>query len=230
MSIFNFKTSTKNIKEFQQKLAESLPAEFSAYKNIVKEHASYYSIVFSHKPEGITIMYGYPPDFYKKYHNEDRKHFKLFGVYIKRKQNDEYVEMPMTFAHGNLQKIIVNNPTKFHKIFDFNSIELRDIKTENIKIENPDLKIILKILESLSKNQLSMLDLDDSFELEYEEKLYYPILNMEDGNYIAVDKKGKVYRLNHDHYTQIRKIAENPIQFFQLYNGQKSDLENIMNK
>ena len=230
MNIFNFKTSKKNIKEFQRKLAGLLPDEFSAYKSIVKEPASYYSVVFSHKPEGITIMYGYPSDFYRKYYAESKKHFKLYGVHIKRKNNNEYVELPMTFAHGNLQRIIVNNPTKFHKFFDFNSIELRNIKTEHIKIENPDLKIVLKILKPLSNQQLSMLDLDDAFELEYDEKLYYPILNMEDGNYIAIDKNGKVYRLNHDHYTQIRKIAENPVDFFQLYNEQKSDLENIMNE
>ena len=228
MNIFNFKTSKKDIKRFQLILAEKLPSEFSTYKNIVKEPTSYYSIVFSHKPEGITMMYGYSNDFQKKYKNEREKHFNLSGVFIKHKNKSEYVEIPLTFVHGNLQHIIVENPTKFYKNYDFNSIELRNLKADYFKIQNPDRKTTERILKSLSKVQMELLEIDDTFEIEFDEKLYYTILDMEDGNYIAVDKKGKVYRLNHDHEEMVKLIAEKPTDFFEIYNGQKNELENIM--
>ncbi|WP_378178523.1 hypothetical protein [Aquimarina sp. SS2-1] len=64
-----------------------------------------------------------------------------------------------------------------------------------------------------------------SFEIEFNEKLFYTILDMEDGNYIAVDKKGKVYRLNHDHKERVKLIANKPADFFKIYNGQKSELQ-----
>ena len=132
------------------------------------------------------------------------------------------------FIHDCLQKITIKNPYKFYKMYDFNSMELRNLQAEYFEVENSDKRIVEKILKSLNKNQLSQLNLDETFEIDYEEKLYYPILNMEDGNYIAVDKKGNVYRLNHDHSNQIKKIAANPIDFFKVYKGSKSNLENIM--
>ena len=228
MYIFNFKTTKKNVREFQLKLAETLPAEFSAYKNIVREPTTYYSIIFSHKPEGITILYDYEKDFYTKYNAEQKRHFKLYGVFIKRKKNNEYVEIPLFFAHGNLQQIIVENPSKFHENFDFSSLQLKNIKTEYVQVQNPDRNTTEKILNSLTREQLNLLELEYTFEIELDEKLFYTILDMEDGNYIAVDKQGKVYRLNHDHEEQIKLIANKPVDFFEIYNGEKSELENIM--
>jgi len=51
---------------------------------------------------------------------------------------------------------------------------------------------------------------------------------MEDGNYIAIDKNGKIFRLNHDHKEMIKLIADKPTDFFNIYNGKKSELDNIM--
>jgi hypothetical protein len=74
------------------------------------------------------------------------------------------------------------------------------------------------------------LDIENAFEIEIDGRLFYTILDMEDGNYMAIDKEGKIYRLNHDHKQRVKKIAENPIEFFKIYNGQKSELENTMNE
>lgn len=95
-------------------------------------------------------------------------------------------------------------------------------------MENPDQKTAEKILKSLTKEQIELLELDYTFEIEFDEKLFYTILDMEDGNYIAVDKKGKVYRLNHDHEKMVKQIADKPTDFFKIYNGEKSELENLM--
>lgn len=57
-------------------------------------------------------------------------------------------------------------------------------------MENPDQKTTEKMLKSLTKNQIELLELDFTFEIVFRDKLFYTILDMEDGNYIAVDKKG----------------------------------------
>jgi hypothetical protein len=48
---------------------------------------------------------------------------------------------------------------------------------------------------------------------------------MEDGNYIAVDKEGKIYSLIHDRNERVKLIAKKPADFFEIYHGNKSDLE-----
>ena len=95
-------------------------------------------------------------------------------------------------------------------------------------MENPDQKIVEKALKTLTKEQIELLELDFTFEIELDEKLFYTILDMEDGNYIAVDNKGKVYRLIHDHEEVVKLIADKPTDFFKIYNGQKSELEKII--
>ena len=81
-------------------------------------------------------------------------------------------------------------------------------------MENPDQKTAEKILKSLTNEQIELLELEYTFEIELDEKLFYTILDMEDGNYVAVDKKGKVYRLNHDHIERVKLIADKPTDFF----------------
>ena len=61
-------------------------------------------------------------------------------------------------------------------------------------------------------------------------KLLYSIIDMEDGNCIAVDKNGAIYRWNHDSDNRILEIAKNPTEFFKFYNGQKTELKHFMNQ
>ena len=134
----------------------------------------------------------------------------------------------INYQNNTLTKIEIDNPEYFHKTFDLNQIQKNKIKLEHLKIENPDRIIAEKALKSLSKVQLELLELEFTFEIELDEKLFYTILDMEDGNYIAVDKKGKVYRLNHDHEETVKLITNKPIDFFDIYSGKKRDLEKII--
>jgi hypothetical protein len=127
-----------------------------------------------------------------------------------------------------LTRIEVDNPEYFHKTFDLSQIQASKIELEHLKMENPDQKTAERILRSLSREQIALLELDFTFEIEFDEKLFYTILDMEDGNYVAVDKKGKVYRLNHDSEERVKLIADKPTDFFKIYFGQKSELEKIM--
>ena len=65
-------------------------------------------------------------------------------------------------------------------------------------------------------------------EIELDGKLFYTILYMEDGNYIAANKRGSIFRLHHDREKMVKKIADKPIDFFEIYKGYKADLDDIM--
>jgi hypothetical protein len=129
-----------------------------------------------------------------------------------------------------LTSINIDDPKKFHRNFDLNNIKVEEIEIKHLKSQNPDKEIVLKVLKNIDKEKLDLLDIENTFEIEIDEKLFYTILDMEDGNYIAINKQAKIYRLNHDHKERVKKIAENPIEFFKIYSGQKSELENTMNE
>ena len=229
MSIFNRKTKKKHIEQFGVRIAELLESEMPQIKTAIGL-SKIYGINFMHEPEGIYISRRYNPTDFEIINRNHKTCFNLTGISVLNKKTNLFQPVKLYFQSDGLTRIEINNPEYFHKTFDLNQIQKGEIAIEHLELENPDQKTAEKILKSLSKEQIDLLELDYTFEIEFDEKLFYTILDMEDGNYVAVDKKGKVYRLNHDHAERVKLIADKPIDFFKIYKGQKSELEEIMNE
>ncbi|APQ18758.1 hypothetical protein [Maribacter hydrothermalis] len=227
MNIFKRKTKKKHIEQFGLKVAELLETVMPQIKTAI-ELSKIYGISFMHKPNGIYISRGYNPKQFEIIHRNHKTCFNLIGISVWNKKENIYQPIKLYYQSDGLTKIEIDNPEYFHITFNLDKIQKGKIELEHLEIENPDQKTAEKILKSLTKEQIELLELDYTFEIEFQENLYYTILDMEDGNYIAIDKKGKVYRLNHDHERMVKLIANNPNDFFKIYKGQKSELENIM--
>ncbi|QJD09376.1 hypothetical protein MY04_05570 [Flammeovirga sp. MY04] len=229
MSVFNRKTKKKHIEQFGLRIAELLEFEMPQIKTAIGL-SKIYGISFMQEPKGIYISRGYNPKEFEIINRNHKTCFNLTGISVLNKQENMYQPIKLYYQSDGLTKIEITNPEYFHRTFDLNKIQKRDIELEHLEKENPDRKTAEKILKSLSKEQIDLLDLDNTFEIDFDEKLFYTILDMEDGNYVAVDKKGKVYRLNHDHVERVKLIADKPTDFFKIFKGQKSELEELMNK
>jgi len=227
MNIFNRKIKQKHLEQFENKVAELLVAELPELKHAIGI-SQFVGISFMQKPNAIFIMRSYDPKAYEEIKRNHKTYFNLSGLSVWNRKTENYEPIKLNFQDDALTKIEIDNPEYFHKTFDLNQIQKSEIKLEHLKIENPDQKIAEKALRTLTKEQLELLQLDYTFEIEFDEKLYYTILDMEDGNYVAVDKKGKIYRLNHDHEERVKLIGNKPTDFFEIYSGQKSDLDKIM--
>jgi hypothetical protein len=110
-------------------------------------------------------------------------------------------------------------------ILDFNNfqIDLTSFKKSKSKFAS-DTKIE-KLVSGLICNQL---DLNDLSEFEVGGKLYYQIKNLEDGNYITIDKKGQVFGLLHAPY-KIELINKSIRQFVDDVNGGLFDFNKYLN-
>jgi len=229
MNIFNRKIKQKHVEQFEDKISELLESELPQLKKAIGI-SKLYGISFMNKPKGIFISRGYNPKAFKEINRNHKTHFNLTGISVWNRETENQEPIILNYHNDTLTKIETENPEYFHKAFDLNRIQKSEIKLEHLKMENPDQKIAEKALKSLTKEQIDLLELDYAFEIELDEKLFYTILDMEDGNYVAVDKKGKIYRLNHDHEENVKLIANKPADFFKIYNGEKSELENIINE
>lgn len=227
MSIFNRNIKTKHIEQFELKIAGLLKDEFPQFSKVL-DVSKLYGLSFTHNPNGIYISRGYNPDAYDEIQKNHRTHFNLIGVSAFHLKRHSYVPLKLNYSFDSLTSIEIDEPQRFHKNFDLDNLQIGKIEIEELPNENPDKETVEKILKVLTKEQKESLELEDSFEIEFDEKLFYTILDMEDGNYIAVDKSGNVYRLNHDHENRIRKIARKPVDFFNFYHGDKTELEQIM--
>lgn len=220
--LFKRKTSAKDIAFLELKIAELITPEFPEIKEYLWKGGL--KIYFSNK--GILIDW-------KSYILKEGEfikrckpnYFELSGIYLVEKKKQELKEIKLIYQSNRLREIKVEKPKTFYKDFAFNSLIKRNLEVKKIKVENPDVKIVAKILDGLSEKQKELLELEDTFEIEVDEKLYYTIIDMEDGNYIAIDKKGKVYRLIHDDEEIAKQIAINSNELLKNYKGVKSDLD-----
>ena len=229
MNIFNFYTSKKHLKQFEIKIVELLSNEFPEFKKVL-EISKLDKIYFKENPKGIYLYRkSFTPNEYEEIKSNHNTSFHLNGILVFEKKSKKHIPLKLFYSHNSLTSIKIDNPKKFHRNFDLNNIRVEEIEIKHLKLQNPDKEIVLKVLKKVDEENLNLLDIENTFEIEIGEKFFYTILDMEDGNYIAIDKQRKIYLLNHDHKERVKKIAENPIEFFNTYSGQKSELENIMN-
>jgi len=226
MNIFNFKPTKKQIEIFERNVAEILKIDFPKIKETLELSSKIYSIQFSQKPIGICLSRGYNEEILP----ELETNFDLYGLKVFNKKLNQYVDITLFFQNDLLTLIEVENPEKFHKTYDYSKLQIGELSIKEINIENLDKKNTLDILKNVSQDKLNQLEIEDAIEIECNENLYYTILDMEDGNYIAIDKSGKVYRLNHDHSEKVKGISNDIDSFFDLYKGRKSNLSEIMYK
>lgn len=221
INIFKRKTNSKDLDLFELKIAELINAEFPQ----IREHLRKGKLEIHFSKTGILLL----RDPYKKSEEIIKKNkysfFELSGIYLVERKNQKEKEIKLFYQNNVLNQIKVDQPETFYKDFDLNSITKKDLSIRNVEVENPDLKTVSKILSSLNKEQLDLFDLKYTFEIEINEKFYYPIIDFENGNYIAVDKKGKIYRLNHDNEEDIKEVFKNVHDFLNVYNGVKAELE-----
>jgi len=221
INIFRRRTNSKDLGQFELKIAELINVEFPQ----IREHLKKGKLEIHFSKTGILLL----RDPYKKSEEIIKKNkysfFELSGIYLVERKNQKEKEIKLFYQNNVLNQIKVDHPETFYKDFDLNSITKKDLSIRNVEVENPDLKTVSKILSSLNKEQLDLLDLKYTFEIEINEKFYYPIIDFENGNYIAVDKKGKIYRLNHDNEEDIKEVFKNVHDFLNVYNGVKAELE-----
>lgn len=83
------------------------------------------------------------------------------------------------------------------------------------------------IIRDVPEQGLNKLELDDTFEIELNGETYYTLIDMEDGNYIALDNNRKVFRLHHDSYEPAREIYPSIEAFLHVYNGEKESMTHL---
>ena len=110
---------------------------------------------------------------------------------------------------------------------DTSKVDISEMIVEEIMYPNNDKQTLLDIIGNSDVFNLTSIELDDTFEIELEGKLFYTIVDLEDGNYIAVNKKGQVFRLNHDSDKPAKKIYNSYDDFVTSYSGRKIELQHF---
>ncbi len=142
--------------------------------------------------------------FEKKYSRPRLGYFQLQNIYIYNKKSGKKEKIIISFLEGMfigffMQDIEFDN-------YILNEYDTSNLKEKHFKNEN-DKEALMEIIKGVNKAKLSDLEIDDTFKIELPEGVFYPIKNLQDGNYLAVNNIGEVYELLHDPYRLIKKAS-----------------------
>ncbi len=115
---------------------------------------------------------------------------------------------------------------------EYSDLDLKKIDTSNVKekhFNNEDKETLKKITGNIPSDFLSQLDIEDTFKIEVPEGEFYVIKNLEDGNYLSMDKKGAVYGMMHDPYL-VKKIFDDKNAFFEALKYGEFNIYEYFNK
>jgi len=203
------------------KLSISFPNMVDIYKN--SKLLSSFSII-TPRPF-IQLQHSINEPYYAKNKKKHSTYYILKGIEIKKKDSTGFVEIPIEVTWDLISRIEIDHPHDFWNHYDIDCIRIDNLVRSDIQIRNEDEEKLKEILKTLQPDQIKKLEIDDTFEIDMDGKKFYTILDMEDGNYIAVNTTGDVYRLNHDSNERVKLIHKSIHGFLDKFSGDKKELE-----
>ncbi|QNF35459.1 hypothetical protein HUW51_23125 [Adhaeribacter swui] len=182
------------------------------------------------------LLQGLHKGLYKSYFINYAMPKNNYAIGFDPSQSDKEVIKGLRFKLNNIQIIENERPLKFDLIvfdglwsgfeFEKNILHLKDHQIDTSKLE--EIKILNNELSSLIGDLKSdKLDLYDLSDIEVDNKEFYQIKDLEDGNYLCIDRSGKVYGLFHDPF-EVELISSSLRKFVGEVNSGEFDIDNYL--
>ncbi|GHU18964.1 hypothetical protein FACS189475_05310 [Betaproteobacteria bacterium] len=139
---------------------------------------------------------------YSKYEQKNFRGFYIENIILKQKDSNDKINITLSVAEGILMGYFTN--TK-----NVSGVSFENIEIENIKIKYHFDESIKNIF---TKDELKYINLSDVYEVELDGKIYYHVYELEDGDFIGIDKGKKLYKITHDPY-EIKLMKEKLIEY-----------------
>ncbi len=156
--------------------------------------------------------------------NRKSQCYELSGITVPHRKTGQALEIILPIWHNSISNIHFPAEVVDFLAYDVSGISIEGLKSKKLEYVNEDTKKVKAILKGCEAH-FTKLELDDTFEIETTSGTYFTIVDMEDGNYIAIDKKKRVFRLYHN-AVEPEKVINRKIEEFLLeYSGKKEDLQ-----
>lgn len=123
------------------------------------------------------------------------ENYKIQGIEIFSKEKGNYENVEILVRNNMVAAIKISNSKFILNNFDLMKINIKNISKSDFEFPPNDVDIFYNSLDNEIKEKLKI---DDIFDIDFNNKTFFAFYDLEDGNYLAVDKKEKVYSLVHD--------------------------------
>ena len=148
---------------------------------------------------------------YNKFYNPKGNNYKLSNIRVFDKVTNEYINMSIYFGYGVINGYSIDT-VKAKKIKpDMSKIILDFVKKQEIGEDDS-----VKILHFLSSEERSFIDINDIYATIIEDKDYYHLKELEDGDFIGIDLDNNIYKITHDPFQLSLLEREDLLDFLKI--------------
>ncbi|AYB34055.1 hypothetical protein [Chryseolinea soli] len=148
------------------------------------------------------ITTGYPgtslDDFKKR-----GKNFKISGQRIFSRTLNDYTAVEFIIHDNFLAGLRIENSNYEVEEFDLKRIQSQNIEQTTIEFQPSEVDLFYAALDDNVKSKLNP---DDLFDIDFNHQTFFAFYDLEDGNYLAADKKLNIYSLVHDARPMVKKL------------------------
>lgn len=131
------------------------------------------------------------------------ENYRVGGITIFSQKNGKEEQVELLISNNFITGLRITNSNYELSEFDLKKINPSNAIKETIDFPPDDLTVFYNNLPNDIKANLNENDLE---EIEYANRTFYSFLDLEDGNYLVMDKKMNVYSLVHDAQPVIKKM------------------------
>jgi len=191
---YKFKLISKEQNVIFRAVIDSLPSNFNEFKLQVQSLTFHGLTGWELFPDYKFVYLSYPENTINEFKKKGQN-YKLSGIEIFSNKNQKYENVELLVNDNLLSGFRITNSEYFLNEFDLTKINFERVTKSEFDFPPNEVDLFYDSLNSKIK---SMLNPDNIFDIDYNNKTFYAFHDMEDGNYLAVDKKQNVYSLVHD--------------------------------
>jgi len=183
--------------ELLKKVLQLLPPDYHHLERQVEE-GLFRSVLI-----GLSDLPGYVcftcnPNLVKKFENTKEKGYTLTGVKIFDVKSQTQLNYSIHVSSGMINGYSITGAKKF--TVDLNKIDVQNFRKSYR--QNPDYQ---KIEIYLNAEERDIINQDEVYEVVLNEKVYFHIKDLEDGDFIGIDYEKNIYKITHDPF-EIRQL------------------------
>lgn len=137
------------------------------------------------------VGFSYAPGLSSKYEIKNEEFFRLSGIMVRDMNTNRQLELQIFVSSGLIMGYALPDHEKVK--LDLESVDVSRILRQKLGEDD-----YLEIKALFDKEEMKLINPSEVYEIELQEKRLYHLFDLQDGDFIAVDKNKKFYRVTHD--------------------------------
>lgn len=199
---YRFKILRKEQNIILRAVIDSLPIDFNEFKSQIQSLTFLGLSDWKLFPDYKFVYFSFPGNTIYEYKKRGQN-YMISGIEIYSKKTKRLETIELLVNDNFLAGFKISNSDYLLDEFDLEKISTANIKKRTFDFPPNEIDLFYDSLDDKIK---TMLKSDDIFDIDYNNRTFYAFYDLENGNFLAVDKNQNVYSLIHDAKPATTKI------------------------